>query len=86
MNMTKEQFCKLVESVLEKHTIEMEGYSYYSSNPGVSKRDYDIVAEDLWNTFLTGGDVGWCERGNHCCCGGDLPEIQRTCSSWVEPQ
>lgn len=37
----------LIEKVLEDHTIEMENYSYFGSNPGVEKNDYDEVAEDI---------------------------------------
>lgn len=55
MNLTKEEFCKLVEGVLTKWTREMENYSYYGSNPGVSEYDYDEVAEDLWNILITEG-------------------------------
>lgn len=36
-----------IEKVLEDHTIEMENYSYFCSNPGVEKDDYDNVAEDI---------------------------------------
>jgi hypothetical protein len=45
---------RVIEKALATHTREMEGYSYYGSNPGISEDDYDDVAEsimtalDLW--------------------------------------
>lgn len=36
-----------IEELLSKHTREMEGYSYYGSNPGISEDDYEDVAEDI---------------------------------------
>lgn len=45
-----EKLCKVM-SILSKHTQEMEGYSYYGSNPGISEDDYDSVAEDLIAAF-----------------------------------
>lgn len=38
--------CK-IEAILAEHTQEMEGYSYYGSNPGISENDYDDVAESI---------------------------------------
>lgn len=40
-------------AVLEQFTREMEGYSYYGSNPGISEDDYEDVAEAI----LLGFDV-----------------------------
>lgn len=45
---------RAIEKALSTHTREMEGYSYFGSNPGISEDDYDDVAEsimtalDLW--------------------------------------
>ncbi len=45
-----------IEAVLSSFTREMEGYSYFGSNPGISEDDYDDVAEaimtvlNLWST------------------------------------
>lgn len=38
---------RMIESVLERYTIDMENYSYYGSNMGVSENDYDDIAEDI---------------------------------------
>lgn len=38
---------KRIEEIMDQHTREMEGYSYYGSNPGISEDDYDEVAEDI---------------------------------------
>lgn len=34
-----------IEKILATFTREMEGYSYFGSNPGISEDDYDDVAE-----------------------------------------
>lgn len=36
-----------IEAVLKTFTQEMENYSYYGSNPGISEDNYDEVAEAL---------------------------------------
>lgn len=36
-----------IEAVLAKYTTEMEGYSYFGSNPGIPEDTYDDVAEDI---------------------------------------
>ena len=36
-----------IEAVLKTFTQEMENYSYYGSNPGISEDYYDEVAEAL---------------------------------------
>ncbi len=33
--------------VLCQHTREMEGYSYFQSNPGVSQDDYEEIAYEI---------------------------------------
>lgn len=40
-------------AVLEQFTREMEGYSYFGSNPGIAEDDYEDVAEAI----LLGFDV-----------------------------
>lgn len=44
-----------IETVLSKFTREMEGYSYYGSNPGISEDDYEDVAEEIMKAFKLGG-------------------------------
>lgn len=34
-------------NVIATYTREMEGYSYFGSNPGVSEDDYEDIAEEL---------------------------------------
>jgi len=36
-----------IEAVLKTFTQEMENYSYYGSNPGISEDYYDEVAESI---------------------------------------
>lgn len=36
-----------IEAILGTFTREMEGYSYYGSNPGISEDEYDDVAEAI---------------------------------------
>lgn len=36
-----------LEKVLATFTREMEGYSYFGSNPGIQEDDYDEVAEAI---------------------------------------
>jgi hypothetical protein len=38
-------------AIIDKHTREMEGYSYCGSNPGVSVDDYEDVADDIMKEF-----------------------------------
>ena len=33
--------------ILNRYTEEMEGYSYFSSNPGISESDYEEIAEQI---------------------------------------
>lgn len=40
-----------IEAVLATFTKEMEGYSYYGSNPGISEDDYGEVAEAIMTEF-----------------------------------
>ena len=41
-----EKVCKIM-NVLDRHTEEMEGYSYFGSNPGIPEDEYDEIAEEL---------------------------------------
>lgn len=41
---------KLV-AIMSKYTQEMEGYSYYGSNPGISEADYEDIADDILLMF-----------------------------------
>lgn len=36
-----------IVEVINKHTREMEGYSYYGSNPGIPTDSYEGVANDI---------------------------------------
>jgi hypothetical protein len=38
-------------AVISRHTREMEGYSYFGSNPGISEDDYEDIAEDIMIEF-----------------------------------
>ena len=40
-----------IVAVMARHTQEMEGYSYYGSNPGISEDDYEDIAEELMKEF-----------------------------------
>jgi hypothetical protein len=40
-----------LEKILSEFTREMEGYSYFSSNPGISEDDYEDVAEKIMDVF-----------------------------------
>ena len=41
-------------AVIDRHTREMEGYSYCGSNPGVSVDDYEDIADDIMKEFKIG--------------------------------
>lgn len=45
-----EKTCRLVQ-IMRRYTQEMEGYSYYGSNPGIPEDVYDEVAEEILKTF-----------------------------------
>lgn len=36
-----------IVNIIAAYTKEMEGYSYFGSNPGVSEDDYEDIAEEL---------------------------------------
>lgn len=40
-----------IEEILGTFTREMEGYSYYGSNPGIKEDEYDDVAEAIMDEF-----------------------------------
>jgi hypothetical protein len=40
-----------IVAIIDQHTREMEGYSYFGSNPGVAKDDYEDVADDIMKEF-----------------------------------
>jgi len=47
--MTKAEYemrCRIVK-VIAQYTTEMEGYSYFGSNPGIKEDDYEDVADDI---------------------------------------
>ncbi len=46
----------LIMKILEKYTREMEGYSYFSSNPGVSQDDYEEIADEIIDALWYVGD------------------------------
>lgn len=40
-----------IVAIMARWTQEMEGYSYYGSNPGIKEDDYEDVADDLMALF-----------------------------------
>jgi hypothetical protein len=40
-----------IVSIIARHTREMEGYSYFGSNPGVAEDDYEDIADDIMKEF-----------------------------------
>lgn len=38
-------------AIIDSFTSEMEGYSYFSSNPGVSQDDYEDLADAIMQEF-----------------------------------
>lgn len=38
-------------AVIARYTKEMEGYSYFGKNPGVSEDDYEDVADEIMQEF-----------------------------------
>ena len=38
---------QIIVETLKNHTKEMEGYRYFSSNPGVSEDDYEEIADEI---------------------------------------
>jgi hypothetical protein len=38
-------------AIIDRYTREMEGYSYYGSNPGVPEYDYEDIADDIMREF-----------------------------------
>jgi hypothetical protein len=46
-----------IVAIIHGYTREMEGYSYFGSNPGVAQDDYDEVADEIMREFMIG--EGW---------------------------
>lgn len=46
-----------IVAIISGYTREMEGYSYFGSNPGVSEEDYEEVADEIMREFMI--DSGW---------------------------
>lgn len=40
-----------IVAILDTFTQEMEGYSYFGSNPGIDNDDYEDVADALMDAF-----------------------------------
>lgn len=40
-----------IVATLAEYTCEMEGYSYYGSNPGIKEDDYEDIAEAIMDYF-----------------------------------
>lgn len=40
-----------IVAILAEYTCEMEGYSYYGSNPGIKEDDYEDIAEAIMAYF-----------------------------------
>ena len=51
MSHTEKDIRDKIEAILGKFTREMEGYSYFGSNPGIQQDDYDEVAEAIMSAF-----------------------------------
>jgi hypothetical protein len=49
--MTKEEIKERIIATIDKYTKDMEGYSYYGLNLGVSRNDYENIAEDILKEF-----------------------------------
>lgn len=56
--MTKEEakIRERIVAIIARHTREMEGYSYFGSNPGIAEDDYEDVADEIMMEFGIGGD------------------------------
>jgi hypothetical protein len=44
-------------AIMARYTREMEGYSYFGSNPGISADDYEEVADEIMQEMM--GAMGW---------------------------
>lgn len=51
MTKAEHEMRERIIKIISRHTREMEGYSYFGSNPGVSEDDYDEVADDIMAAF-----------------------------------
>ena len=40
-----------IVAIIARHTREMEGYSYFGSNPGIAEDDYEDVADEIMIEF-----------------------------------
>jgi hypothetical protein len=44
-----------IVAIINRYTREMEGYSYFGSNPGVQEDDYEDIADDIMQEFAMAG-------------------------------
>jgi hypothetical protein len=40
-----------IVAIIARYTTEMEGYSYFGSNPGVPEDDYEDIADEIMQEF-----------------------------------
>jgi len=44
-----------IVAIISTYTTEMEGYSYFGSNPGVREDDYEDIADEIMQAFSIKG-------------------------------
>jgi len=40
-----------IVAIISRYTTEMEGYSYFGSNPGIKEDDYEDIADEIMVEF-----------------------------------
>ncbi|HEL4296687.1 TPA: hypothetical protein UM674_000616 [Stenotrophomonas maltophilia] len=60
-----------IVKILQGHTTEMEGYSYFSSNPGIPEDRYEEIADEIIAALMLGGPVDLLDQGS---AGGVQPQ------------
>lgn len=45
-----------IVAIMKRYTQEMEGYSYFGSNPGIEEDDYEDVADEIMIEFGIKGE------------------------------
>ena len=51
MTKREHEIRRRIVEIMDRHTKEMEGYSYFGSNPGIAEDDYEDVADEIMIEF-----------------------------------
>lgn len=76
-NQEREALCAIVQKHLATRTKNMENYSYFSSNPGVSEDDYEEIAAAIAADIQAAREADFTEWLTRTGLSNDASEVER---------